>query len=129
MFWQKMYVIIGAPVVVLVLFVFGMHFDLFHTTAYYDMFMHFVGGGLFVSALAGAAWHLWLKRRAGRIPAAAASKAALVAALVLTSIVWEVFEVYAGMTPNWTLSVADTVSDMACALAGAFVALCLMRIK
>jgi hypothetical protein len=31
------------------------------------------------------------------------------------------------MTPNWTVSVTDTLADMVCALAGAAIALCSIR--
>lgn len=128
MFWQKKTVIAGCPVMVLLLFVFGWYHDLFHTTAYYDIFMHGLGGGLFITTLAGLGWHLWWKQKSGRLPGAVAFKSGLIAGLLLTSISWEIFEVAFNLTPNWTLSVADTLSDMLYALIGAAIMLCFIRI-
>jgi len=115
--------------VILLLFVFGWHHDLFHTTAYYDVFMHGLGGGLFIVMLAGIVWHLRLKRRVGGFPRPAVIKAGLVAGLLLVSITWEIFEVVFNLTPNWTQSVDDTVFDMVCALTGAAIALRFIRMS
>ncbi|GEM_PF-3247761 len=127
MFWQKKLVIAGCPLTILVLFAFGRYHTLFHTTADYDVFMHFLGGGLFVITLAGILWHLpWTNRLIRRIRPAV-FKAGLLAGLLLTSIAWEILEVVLNMTPNITQSVADTVFDIICALGGAALALCFIR--
>ena len=127
MFWQKKTVVAGCPLVILLLFVFGWHHDLFHTTAYYDVFMHVLGGGFLVITLAGIGWHGGLKYRTARRIHPARIKATLAAGLVLSSIAWEIFEVIFNLTPNWTQSVGDTVSDMICAWVGGAVALHYIR--
>ena len=129
MFWKEKSVIVGCPIVILLLLILGMHRDLFHTTAYYDVFMHCLGGGLFVISLAGSIWHVWLKKRGDRMLRPVAIKAGLIAGLLLASIIWEIAEVMFNMTPNWTQSVVDTVFDMVCALVGAAIALCFIRMK
>lgn len=118
MFWQKRSSIAGGPLIVLLLLLNGWHFDLFHKTAWYDMMLHFLGGFVVVTTYAGTAWILWLKKETATRPKASVVRTGLMAALLLTSIAWEIFEVFAGMTPNWTHSVSDTFSDMLCALAG-----------
>ncbi len=129
MFWQKKSVIAGCPLIILSLFSFGWYHDLFHTTAYYDVFMHGLGGGLFVITLAGLVWHVWLKKRKGIPPRPMGIKAGLVAGLLLASVFWEIFEVAFNLTPNWTQSVADTALDMVCAVVGGAIALCFIRMK
>ena len=127
MFWQKTTLIVGGPVAILLLLVLGWQHDLFHTTAWHDVLMHFLGGGLLILTLAGTTWHLWLKKRPDRLPRLAVFKAGLVAGLLLTLISWEIIEVISDMTPNWTQSVGDTISDMLCALASAAIILHLIR--
>jgi hypothetical protein len=127
MFWQKTTVIAGGPALIFLLLIFGHQHDFFQTTAWYDVFMHTLGGGLFVITLAGALWHLKLKKNPGRVSRPALFKGSLIVGLILTCIAWEIIEVIFNMTPNWTQSVADTLSDMACALAGAAITLCFIR--
>jgi uncharacterized membrane-anchored protein len=123
MFWQKKTVIVGGPFAMLILLLIGTHYDLFHTTSWYDIFMHFLGGALLIFTLAGTARRWQLKRRADRKLRPAVFKAGLIAALVITAIVWEIIEVIFNLTPNWTHSAADTLADIASALAGAIIAL------
>jgi hypothetical protein len=123
MFWQKKTILAGGPLTLLLLLAFGRYHDLFHTTDWYDIFMHFLGGGLFIITLCGFIWHLRLKKNPGRMPGSALFKAGLITALLLTAVLWECFEVLFNLSPNWTHSVKDTVLDMVCGLAGAAVAL------
>ncbi len=126
MFWQKTIVIMGGPLLVSVLLVLGLYDGLFHTTMWYDILMHSLTGGLFVISSAGMGWHLWLKHRSNsRI--GLGLRVGMIAWLLFVSILWEILEVLLGMTPNWTTSVPDTVSDVIYALIGGVVTLCLIR--
>lgn len=126
MFWQKKTIIIGGPVLVALLLALGLYDRLFHTTEWYDIFMHSLTGGLFTITVAGTGWHVWLKRRRrGRI--GLGIRIGLLAGLFLASIFWETLEVMFNMTPNWTTSVSDTVSDVIWAQLGGIIALCFMR--
>jgi hypothetical protein len=126
-FWQKKAIIAGGPVLILLLLVLGLRYDLFHSTACYDLFMHVLGGGVSVVSFAGVVWHAWLKKRNPVVSLTMKMKTALVAAVFLVSILWEMGEVILGMTPNWTQSVGDTLSDVFYGVAGATIALCFVR--
>ena len=115
----------ACPLVVLLFFIPGWSQDLFHTTAYYDVFMHSLGGAMLTITFAGILWHVWLKKRSMSL---LRSRAVLIGCLVVASIAWEIFEVMFNLTPNWTISIADTISDMLYALAGAVIALCFIRL-
>lgn len=118
MFWRRYSVIAGGPVFVVLLLSLGLHYNLFHTTSWYDLFMHVLGGGAAATSLAGLAWHL--KRFSDRkLVARMSGRGVLVAAVLGISILWEIAEVIFGMTPNMTQSVGDTVLDVCCALLGA----------
>jgi len=120
MFWQKKTVIAAGPLILAILLLTGWRYDLFQTTVWYDVMMHFLGGGFFIISLTGTLWHLW-RKKSGRQPPVWI-KAVLLLLLLLTSIAWEVLEVYLNMTPNWTQSASDTFSDIFWAQAGATVA-------
>lgn len=124
MFWTKYTVIAGGPVLVVLLLGLGLRYDLFHATSWYDLFMHVLGGSVVAVSFAGAAWRL----RANAAPWLI-TRAVPIAAVLAISILWETAEVILGMTPNWTLSVADTLSDLFFALGGAVVALCFIRVS
>lgn len=126
MFWEKKSVIIGGPLVVLFLLTLGLYDNLFHTTAYYDVFMHSLTGGLFVITFAGIVWHLRLKKRPDR-QVGIVVKLGLIAGLFLAAIIWEIAEVVFNMTPNWTTSIPDTISDVVYALMGGTISLFLIR--
>jgi hypothetical protein len=121
MFWQKKTVIAAGPLAIALLLPAGWRYDLFHTTAWYDVMMHFLGGGFFVISLTGAIWHLRRKKSGG--PAPAQMKPVLLLLLLLLSIAWEILEVFLDMTPNWTQSKSDTFSDIIWAQIGAVIAL------
>ncbi len=119
MFWKKATLIIGGPILLLLLLLLGALGELFLALSWYDKMMHLLGGAFFVISLAGMLWHLQYKKSPGRIPCAARFKGGLLVVLLLIAIAWEVFEVIAGVTPNWTHSVSDTFADILCALLGA----------
>ncbi|MBI9020971.1 MAG: hypothetical protein JEZ10_06935 [Verrucomicrobia bacterium] len=123
MFWRKITLIAGGPVLIGLLLILGHRHDLFYTTAWFDLFMHYLGGMLLIFTLAGTLWHLELMPPEHP----ALFKTGLIAALILTSVCWEVLEVYAGMVPNWSQSIYDTITDMASALAGGLTALLFIR--
>ncbi len=124
MFWRKPAIIAGFPIGVMLLFAFGAHLDLFHTTWYFDIIMHFLGGATVVITLGGVLWHLFFRHR---MVSSLAMRGGLFAALVISSVLWECGEVVLGLTPNWTLSVGDTLSDMLYALSGGALTLHFMR--
>ena len=107
---------------VLLLLAFGWQHDLFHTTRWYDIFMHLTGGGFLTVTFAGTAWHAGLKNLPPRL-----FKPLLFAGVLLTAVAWEVFEVPAGLHPNWTTSVWDTATDLIYSLTGCLAALRLIR--
>lgn len=126
MFWQKKAMIIGGPLVVAVLLAAGLYNGLFHSTEWYDVFMHSLTGGLFIITAAGSSWYLWLKKRPD-VRMGYGLRLGLLAGLFIISVIWEVAEVLFNMTPNWTTSVSDTVADVLWAQVGGIVALCLIR--
>lgn len=118
MFWRSYTMIAGGPVFVILLLGLGLHYNLFHSTSWYDLFMHVLGGGAAATSLAGMAWHM--KRFSDRhLIALMSLRGVLIAAVLGISILWEIAEVIFGMTPNMTQSVGDTVLDVCCALVGA----------
>ncbi len=123
MLWRKITLIVGGPVLIGLLFLFGHQHNLFYTTAWYDLLMHSLGGLLLIFTLAGTLWHLDMDPSAHPV----LFKTGLIAALILASIGWEFLEVWLNMTPNWTLSIYDTVTDMLAALAGGLAALTFIR--
>ncbi len=125
MFWTKKTLIAAGPLLVVGLLALGLWHDLFHSTVWYDLFMHVLGGGVVALSGVGLAWHVWLKRR-GAAPGLLL-KAAMVGLVLLVAVLWEVWEVLYEMTPNWTLSVSDTISDVLSGVAGAILVLRLVH--
>ena len=123
MFWRKITVIVGGPVLVLLLLALGHQHDLFLTTLWFDMFLHGLGGMTVVFSLAGVLWHLELTGWFDPANQLFRSQISLLGGLLLLSIGWEFLEVWLNMTPNWIQSRQDTVTDMLCALIGGLIAL------
>jgi hypothetical protein len=90
--------------------------------------MHALGGMVVAAGTAGAAWRLQTAR--GAVPGTCRTLTLMpFAAVLLVSLLWEAIEVLLGMTPNWTQSVGDTVSDLIYALAGAAGMICFIRLQ
>jgi hypothetical protein len=117
MFWHKKSVIAGGPLLVGLLLFLGLRYDLFESTFWYDLFMHTLSGGVLAVSFSGVIWHLRMKHSGADF--SIGLRFAVIAFVLLASVVWEWGEVLLGMTPNWTLSVSDTVSDVLCGLVGA----------
>jgi hypothetical protein len=128
MFWTRSSSVVGGPLLVAGLLAAGLRYDLFHRLAYYDLFMHTLGGIVVAASTAGLAWRMQTAR--GAVPGSFGTLTVMPFLVVLlVSILWEAVEVLLGMTPNWTQSVGDTLSDLIYALAGAVLMLCFIRLE
>ena len=128
MFWARTSSVVGGPLLVVVLLAAGLRYDLFHRMAYYDLFMHALGGIVVAASTAGLVWRMQTAR--GAFSKTSGTLTVLpFAVVVLVSLLWEAIEVLLGMTPNWTQSIGDTLSDLLYALAGAVLMLCFIRVQ
>lgn len=128
MFWTKTSSVVGGSLLVAVLLVTGLRYDLFRRMVYYDLFMHALGGMVVAAGTAGTAWRMQTAR--GIVPGRNRTLTVMpLAAVLLVSLLWESGEVLLGMTPNWTQSIRDTVSDLMYALAGAAGMICFIRLQ
>lgn len=126
MFWQKKSIMIGGPVAVSLLLALGLVEGLFHTTEWYDIFMHSLTGGLFIITLSGTVWHLSLQKNSD-CSFGLLARCGMLAGLLIASVIWEIAEVILNMTPNWTTSLSDTASDVIWAQVGGIIALYFIR--
>jgi len=125
MFWTRASSMVGGPLLVVALLAAGLRYDLFHRMACYDLFLHALGGIVVAAGTAGLVWQIKAVRKTCVKTFGPLTMIPL-GAVLLVSLLWEAGEVLLGMTPNWTQSVGDTLSDLMYALGGAVLILCVI---